>query len=329
MFEFAAILPLNNIGEGIVMLSKNDIKIIEELHKNGRATYAEIASALGINSATVAKRIENLMRSNVMEVRAMLNPYELGLKANAFIAIKVARNKRDDVCKKLAGKFHISTVLSMLGNFDIFCLAHYQSWDNLNNFMTDELGVMDGVVDYESYYIDETIKRYHHLFGDGKPYKESIELKDLDWKLIEHLSINGRISNSELADRLGLHVSTISRRISSLLERDLIRIMSQPNPSKVGYASSAILVVNVDQKDSDAICKKIYPLDEVFLLLKIVNRPRLVIGVHTKSNEMIINLINKKVLNHPGIQKSEIFVRSNVIKSSYGWYLDKSTTRNG
>lgn len=326
MFEFLDNLPIKNVEERIVMLSKNDIKIIEELHKNGRATYADIASALGINSATVAKHVENLIRSNVMDVRAMLNPYELGLKASAFIAIKVARNKRDAICEKLASNLHVSTILSILGNFDIFCLAHYQSWDNLNAFITDELGALDGVVDFDCYYIQDTIKRYHHLFGDGKPYKENRELKDLDWKLIEYLSINGRISNSELANKLGLHVSTISRRISSLLERNLIRIMSQPNPSKLGYASSAILVVNVDQKVSDAICKIIYPLDEVFLLLKIVNRPHLVIGVHTKSNEMIIDLINKKVLSHPGIQKSEIFVRSKVIKSSYGWYLDKSIT---
>jgi DNA-binding Lrp family transcriptional regulator len=311
------------------MLNKNDIKIIEELHKNGRATYSAIASVLGINSATVAKRIEGLMRSNVIDVRAMLNPYELGLRASALVAVKVARNHREAICNRLAGNYHISTILSILGNFDILCMAHYPSWEKLNTFITDDLGAMDGVDDFDCYYIEETIKRYHHLFGDGRPFKQNVQLKDLDWKLIELLSLDGRMSNSDLADKLGLHVSTISRRVSALLERDLIRIMCQPNPSKLGYDSSAIVTATVDQGLRDAIWKNIYPLDEVFLLLKIINRPCLVIGVHTNSNEMIIDLINQKVLNSPGIKKSETFVRSKVIKSSYSWYLNSSIIGNG
>jgi DNA-binding Lrp family transcriptional regulator len=118
----------------------------------------------------------------------MVNPYELGLKASALIAIRTARNKQDEVCDRLAGKFNVSTILSIVGNFDIICLCHYPSWDQLNNFITDELGIIEGVVDFDCYYVEETVKRYHHIFGDGKPYKEDIGLKDLDWKIIEALS---------------------------------------------------------------------------------------------------------------------------------------------
>jgi Lrp/AsnC family transcriptional regulator for asnA, asnC and gidA len=304
------------------MTTETDIRIIKELQKNGRAAYAEIASAIGVNSATVAKRMESLIASNIMDVRAMLNPYELGLKAAAFIAIKTEIDQCDPVCEKLSSNFFVSTVLTMVSDVDIFCMVRYPTWERLNEFVTGEIGKMDGVIDYNCYYIKDTVKRYHQLFGDGLPFKEGAELKELDWKLIEQLTINGRISNSDLATKLGLHVSTISRRISSLLDRGIIKIMSQPNPAKFGFASSAIILACVNMRLCDRICGKIFPLDEVFLLLKVINRPYLIIGLHTKSNEMIVDVINNKVLNHKGIQKSDIYIRSKVIKSSYGWYLD-------
>jgi Lrp/AsnC family transcriptional regulator for asnA, asnC and gidA len=268
------------------------------------------------------------MGSNIIDIRAMLNPYEMGLKARAFIAIKVDQNKRDEICNKLAGNLYVSTVISVLGDFDIFCFIHYQSWDQLNRFITDGLGLLDGVLDFDCYYVKEAVKFYHHLFGDGKTYKKDVKLNDLDWELIKQLSIDGRISNSELAKKHGLHASTISRRISSLVKRDLIRIMPQPNPAKFGFASGALITARVDQRICDDICKKLYQFDELFLILKVINRPYLIIGIHTSSNEILVDLIDNKIFDIPGIKKSALFVRSKVIKSSYGWYLDKHLPEN-
>ena len=56
------------------MITKTDKKIILELQKNGRASYAQLASKLGISVSTVASRIERLIRSRVIEIRAIPNP---------------------------------------------------------------------------------------------------------------------------------------------------------------------------------------------------------------------------------------------------------------
>ena len=70
------------------MISKTDKKIILELQEKGRASYAELASKLGISVSTVATRTEKLISSRVIEIRAIPNPYKMGLQANALIAIK-------------------------------------------------------------------------------------------------------------------------------------------------------------------------------------------------------------------------------------------------
>ena len=141
-------------------------------------------------------------------------------------------------------------------------------------------------------------------------------LDDLDWKLIEYLSLDGRISNSELANKLCVTVSTITRRISSLLKRNLIKITYQMNPEIFGYTSGAIVVLSVDSGRHNDICNKFYSLDEVFLILKIINRPYLILGLHSNRNDILINLINNKILNTPDVSMLEFFFRSKLIKRS-------------
>jgi len=305
------------------MVTETDLQIITLLQGNGRLSYAEIADSVGITSTTAAKRIKYLIKSDIMSVRAMLNPYELGLRAGAFIGAKVAIDKQGDIHNQLIRNNFVTTILSTIGDFDLLFIVRDLSWDRLNQFITDQLAFMDGVIDFDCRYIKETVKRYHHIFGDGKSYKDAPEIKQLDWDIIEHLCQDGRISNSELSKKLGNHVSTISRRVNFLTEHDFIRIQSQPNPTKFGYVSSIIVTTHVDMAKCDEICRVLSQYDEIFLILKTINRPHIIIGMHAKNNEEIVDLINEKIQTISGIKQVEVFFRSKVIKSSYGWYVDK------
>ena len=304
------------------MITETDIQIITLLQGNGRLSYAEIADSIGITSTTAAKRIKDLIKSDIMSIRAMLNPYELGLTEGAFIGARIEIDKQENIYNKLIRNNFVTTILSTIGDFDLLFIVRDLSWEALNQFITDEFAFMDGVIDYDCRYIKETVKRYHHIFGDGKSYRIAPEIKQLDWDIIEHLCQNGRISNSELSKNLGHHVSTISRRVSYLTENDFIRIQSQPNPTKFGYASSVIFTTHVNMAQCDEICRVLSQYDDIFLILTTINRPNLIVGIHAKSNEEIVDLINDKIQTISGIKQVEVFLRSKVIKSSYGWYID-------
>ena len=305
------------------MITQTDLHIITLLQKNGRLSYAEIADTVGITSTTAAKRIKYLIQSDIMSVRAMLNPYELGLQAGAFVCAKIELNKQKEIHKKLASNNFITTILSTIGDYNLLFIIRDLSWDRLNYFITDEFALMDGVIDYDCRFIKETVKRYHHIFGDRKSYKIAPDIKQLDWDIIGYLCQDGRASNSDLAKKLGHHVSTVSRRVNALLDQDIIRIQSQPNPLKFGYGSSLVFTARIETDKCDKICRELSRHDEVFLILKTINRPHLIIGVHAEDNEETVRLVNEKLLIIPGIDQEEVFIRSKVIKSSYGWYIDK------
>ena len=115
----------------------------------------------------------------------------------------------------------------------------------MHHFINKELFALEGVEQAQTYYIKEIKKRYQELFGknpeDVKPYN----LKPIDYKLIKALVKDGRENVSDLAKKLGTHVSTVSRRISALLKEEIIKICAVPNPAKLGYLSNATMILEV------------------------------------------------------------------------------------
>lgn len=307
------------------MSAEKDNQLIKLLQKNGRASYADLAAELGLTSSTVAKRTKHLINSGTLSVRAMLNPYKLGLKAGAVVLMNIEQSKKEEVYNNLNKNILVTTIFITLGKHDVVCVVREQTWERLNGFISNYLAKMDGVVDYDCLFIKDTVKRSHNLFGDGKPFQKEVQLKRVDKEIVELLCLDGRQSNSDLAVKLGLHVSTISRRVSYLTSQEFIKVMPQPNPVSFNFASSAIIVANIEAKTREDICEDIMKLEEVFLLLQTINRPQIVVGIHSKTNETIGDLINEKLLSYRDVTKSEIYLRSKVIKSSYDWSLDKVT----
>lgn len=64
----------------------NKMKILEELHKNGRASNSEIADKLGLSRQTVAKIISNMEKNgDIWGYSAIFDPKLLGKKQYIFL----------------------------------------------------------------------------------------------------------------------------------------------------------------------------------------------------------------------------------------------------
>ncbi len=302
------------------MITSTDKKIIRLLQQNGRASYAEIAHELEITPSTAAKRIKFLQDSETITVRGVLNPHRLGLRAGAVITIKIDPTKEEEICNFLNHELFTSTVLCTIGQFDLFCIIHTPDWEQLHGFINDKLATLDGVLDYDCRMQAEVVKRIQ-LFGDKKKFEPVSELKRVDWEIIRQLCLDGRQSNSEIAEKLDLHVSTVSRKIQYLFNQNYLRILPQPNPTKFQYASSAMVTANLSRQHAQEVCEIISRYEEVALVIRTITKPQIIFGVHSSSNERTARLI-QQFFSLPGIEKKEILFRSRVIKTNYWWHKE-------
>lgn len=71
-------------------MDKTDIKILNILQENGRATLKEIGSQVSLTSPAVAERIRRMEEDKVIEgYHIDINPQKLGKTMTAFVAVDV------------------------------------------------------------------------------------------------------------------------------------------------------------------------------------------------------------------------------------------------
>lgn len=288
------------------------------MQKDGIVSYSDLAAKLGITPKTVARRFEGLIKSQVIFIRAQPNPYKLGLSASAVIAIKADPAKVDQVCEQICEHFCVNLVQTVFGRFDILVIVYFRSWELLHQFMNEKLYAIDGITQTEIYFIKEVFKRYERFFKK-EPFNARPKLDEMDWTLIEELARDGRTNQAELATKLGVHLTTIYRRISVMVKQKFIRISGVPNPSTLDPSANAYITLDVDPNEVQNICKTLNTYPEVHFTMTLSNRSGMIICVHTENTETLFKFIKQKIAPQNGLLNIETHIRAAIQKTYYGW----------
>ena len=88
-------------------------------------------------------------------------------------------------------------------------------------------------------------------------------MDELDRGIIELLQLDGRASNAKVAREVGVSEATVRRRLSRLIQQDVLRITAVPNPEKLGYGTSALIRVQTSPGKSDSVAEALATLEEV------------------------------------------------------------------
>jgi Lrp/AsnC family transcriptional regulator, leucine-responsive regulatory protein len=68
---------------------RTDWRLLAELQKDGRATYAELARAVSMSASAVTERVRRLEEAGVISgYRALIDPERVGLTVMAFVRLR-------------------------------------------------------------------------------------------------------------------------------------------------------------------------------------------------------------------------------------------------
>jgi Lrp/AsnC family transcriptional regulator, regulator for asnA, asnC and gidA len=296
-----------------VVLSNFDRELILALQQNGRAPIVDLASQLGAHVSTIAKRILALDQNQIMKVRAIPNPYKLGYNAHAFIAVESRSHKNEDICARLDKNFYVNLLATAFGKYDVIAMAFAPTWEILFNTVCSPLSDIDGIR-VDTFLVKNMKKRHYGFEPDGLP---SVKIDEVDQKIIERLTENGRYKSQHLAEELGISPPTCLRHITRLLNENVISIKSVINPSRLGYSANAFMFLQVQSEKLDSVCEVLKEHEDVFLVMTLINSFDLFCSFRAVSPEELYRLKNH-FLSIDGVIDGDIIVRAEIIKRYYG-----------
>ncbi len=142
-------------------------------------------------------------------------------------------------------------------------------------------------------------------------------MDELDRRIIELLQLDGRASITRIARELGVSQGTVQRRLSRLIQDDLIRITAVPNLEKLGYCTTALIGVQTSPGKSDAVAEALATLEEVQYAVVTTGSYDVFIWVAVESAERLGNLLHTRIGGIDGMRNTQTFVNLPIKKRSY------------
>lgn len=134
-----------------------------------------------------------------------------------------------------------------------------------------------------------------------------IELDAVDLKIVSLLKKDGRMSFSEIGEKLHMSGVAIKNRVEWLLEKKIIDIQGTLWMDKF-YAMSAAIKVDAEQKTISNLVEKLEKAPEVYHLVRRTGDYNLAVGVLARNLEDIDSFVEKEIRPLPGIRSIGIFV---------------------
>ena len=143
-------------------------------------------------------------------------------------------------------------------------------------------------------------------------------MDELDQRIIGLLQVDGRLSNASIARRLRITEATIRRRVSRLIQEDVISIVAVPNIEKLGYTTTAFIGLPVRPGKADDVADALAGLGEVHYVSVTTGSYDVFIWVGLESSERLGEMLHTSIAAIDGVQRTETFVNLGIKKRTYG-----------
>jgi Lrp/AsnC family transcriptional regulator, regulator for asnA, asnC and gidA len=125
-------------------------RIIEQLQRDGRMSYAALAKVVGLSEAAVRQRVQRLLDSGVMQIVAVTDPMTLGFARQVMVGLRVEGDLRS-VAAKLADVAEVDYVVICAGGYDLLVELVCTDDAHLLRLLNDTIRTIPGVTTTETF----------------------------------------------------------------------------------------------------------------------------------------------------------------------------------
>ena len=139
-------------------MDKLDQELLQELQNDGRQSYTKLAKKFMVSEGTIRKRIKDLQKSGVMNIKAVLNPYSIGYNCISIMALQVRMADLKQVGETLSRKANIYYLAFVTGRYDLLAFVITRTPEELSSFIKEHISSIPSIVRTETFVNLEVIK---------------------------------------------------------------------------------------------------------------------------------------------------------------------------
>ncbi|SLK00680.1 DNA-binding transcriptional regulator, Lrp family [Novosphingobium mathurense] len=124
---------------------ETDLRIVEQLRRNGRATHQQIAKALNLVPTTVSARIRRMEESGTLRVVAVSDFAVHGYHVLIHIGVEVSGRSPADVAEDLAQFQEVFAAYLVTGRYEVSILLALPNIEDLSQFIAKKFSKVEGI----------------------------------------------------------------------------------------------------------------------------------------------------------------------------------------
>jgi Lrp/AsnC family transcriptional regulator for asnA, asnC and gidA len=144
------------------------------------------------------------------------------------------------------------------------------------------------------------------------------QLDDTDKAIIRELQLDGRMSHTALAGRIGLSQAATRQRVKRLIDTGVMQVVAVTDPTALDVGVQAMLSITVDG-DARTVAERLDAIAEVVYLVLTSGRNDLLCEVVCEDNIHLLDLVNGELRAIPGIRTIEVSPYLKLVKQTYSW----------
>jgi DNA-binding Lrp family transcriptional regulator len=318
-------------GLASVTLTDLDRRILAALAVHGRASWAQVARALGAAESTVSRRAQRLIDDGLVHVVGLPDPMRCGLGQSHWVYLRCRPGTAASVARGLAARPDARLVVRLSGSFDIVTELILPDTRELARVLDDDIGQLHGVTATTTETVlrnfkldwgwatqvlgDEATERLRMEPTDVGP--EVLELDALDHALLVDLAEDGRRGNVELAERHRASESMVSRRISRLIDRRALAFAPQIDPALLGFGLEAFVKLRVRLSEIEAVASDLCAHAPVRYLSVTTGTSDVICEVVLADIDALYRFLAETLAALPGIKSVETSVVLDTLKRAF------------
>ncbi|NBE92844.1 Lrp/AsnC family transcriptional regulator [Nonomuraea sp. KC401] len=249
-----------------------DRRLVAALQVSPRASWGELGRAVGEHERTVARRLQRLISEGIVRITAIYDDLRTGHGRPVHLHVQVRPGTAGKVARALAERPDTRSVYSLTGAADLGSELVSPSREDLHHIVSAQISDIDGVVQTQTQVVLHTfttVAEWHAPYLTERevaqlrppPPPECLPDEDglspLEEEIAQLLTLDGRIAFTAVAERLDISVPTARRRVTSLLERRLLRPRAEAEPALLGLEVEAMLWLKVRPHGLDQVGRRL------------------------------------------------------------------------